>query len=371
MKEISRIERAASQVALRKPQSVFITGEYGIGKTSLAQTVHILSEKKYGLLGFHVLLGGANTLDGLSLATVEKIIKPENPKATVPDKIRDFLSIYIGEQSVFGITLRFDKLKKDAPNISHSYLPFLKNMYEQVKDDYKGLVLILDEINGITKEPQFAHFLKKLNDENALSRNPLPLLLILCGTYERYREIIANHQPVERIFDIAQIDKMTHDEMCEFFIKAFNEVKMTVDDEALEMLCNFSHGLPKLMHLIGDAAYWITDSKRITKDITAKAVIAAGEEIGRKFIDQQILKAIQSKDYHSILRKIAGMDPPVVVFNKKELKDILNQEEKKKFDNFFQRMKKLNVFLETEIRGEYKFCDPLTQYYLYLQSVNG
>ena len=45
MKEISRIERAASQVALRKPQSVFITGEYGIGKTSLAQTVHILSEK--------------------------------------------------------------------------------------------------------------------------------------------------------------------------------------------------------------------------------------------------------------------------------------------------------------------------------------
>ncbi len=56
--EIDRISRAAIQVANGKQQAVFITANYGIGKTSLAKYIRILFEEKFGLLGFHVMLGG-------------------------------------------------------------------------------------------------------------------------------------------------------------------------------------------------------------------------------------------------------------------------------------------------------------------------
>lgn len=369
--EIERINRAAHQVSLGKPQSVFIMGEYGIGKTSLARIIKFLSEKQYGLLGFHILLGSGHTLEDMAVATVKEIVESDYKIEKLSKRIQKLFTNYIDKITFFGITLHLDKVKQEAQNITYSYLPFLKNIYKQVQDDYKGLVLILDEINGITKDSKFAHFLKKLNDENALSREPLPLLLILCGTAERYREIVSNHQPVERIFNIAQINRLNHDEMSDFFNKAFTEANMIVDKKAMKTLCYFSNGFPKLMHLIGESAYLITEDDLITEDVARESVIAAAEEVGRKFIDQQVMKALQSKDYRNILNKISQSTTDWHYFTKSEIEKKLNKDEKKKLSNFLRRMKKLNVIVPGDIRGEYKYCDQLTRIYLFLQSIYG
>jgi predicted ATPase len=45
MKEIQRIIRAIEQVENGKPQAVFLTGEYGIGKSSLAGFLNFFAEK--------------------------------------------------------------------------------------------------------------------------------------------------------------------------------------------------------------------------------------------------------------------------------------------------------------------------------------
>jgi len=355
-------------VAGGKPQAVFITGEYGIGKTSLARVVRVLEERSSKLLGFHIMLGTAASLEDIATKTVQDVLETPDKTGNTIEKIRSLLAEYVGEQSLFGFKIRLDRLRKDAPDISRGYLPFLRSIYQQVSENYKGLVLVLDEINGMAGKKDLALFLKDLVDENAVSDHPLPLLLILCGTEERYRQIIQHHHPVERIFQVPHISPMTGEEMSEFFERAFGQVGMCVDGEGMRLLCRYSGGLPKLMHLVGDAAFWIAPENEVDIQTAMRAIIAAAEDVGRKFVDQQVYKALRSKSYQSILRKLARLDFDLV-FKKSDVDHGLSQEERKRLNNFLQRMKKLNVLTSGDEKGEYAFRDRLTRLYLRMEAM--
>lgn len=116
--------------------------------------------------------------------------------------------------------------------------------------------------------------------------------------------MIQHHQPIERIFDIVEIKPMDENEMKDFFSKTFNSVGMEVKDEAMSFLCDYSAGFPKIMHIIGDAVFWIDKDNIIDKDDATEGVLIAAEEVGKKFVDQQVYKTLRSKDYHSILAKL-------------------------------------------------------------------
>ena len=361
--------RGVGQVANGKPVAMFIEGEYGIGKSSIASYVMARAETEYNLFGIYAPLGGVDTLEGLGQAVLEATIRSSAYNPDRSEIIRNWLAKYIGEQK-FGITLRFDALRQDAPRVAEGILPFLSDTLNRLKDTgVKGLVLVLDEINGITSNPLFAHFIKGMVDTNALLKNPLPLFLILCGVEEKRREMIQAHLPVERIFDIISIEKMTEDEMREFFTLAFHSVQMSVENDALEMLVHYSAGFPKIMHLIGDAAYWIDDDGVVSHEDAMRAVFTAAEDVGRKYVDQQVYSALRSKDYRSILAKIAIRGPDTMSFRKDDIAGDLTDIEKKKFNNFLQKMKELKVLRSGTVRGEWVFNMRMVRLYIFLQSL--
>lgn len=367
--EVQRISRAINQVELGKPQAIFLTGEYGIGKSSLSGYMKYHAERNNHIFGIHVLLGGAETLEDIAMKTVESVIKTQIYEPTITDKIRNFLSKYLGKQELFGFSINLEALKTDSPNISHGFLPFLRTLLSRIEENgIKGLMLILDEIKGITGNVQFAHFIKGLVDENALSRNPLPLMLMLCGVEERRREMIQYHQPSERIFDIVEIKPMSENEMKDFFNKTFNSVGIVVKDDAMSVLCDYSAGFPKIMHIIGDAVFWIDRDNIIDKADASDGILIAAEEVGKKFVDQQIYKALRSKDYHSILSKL-GKTMFDLSLQKGTIEEGLNAGERRKFNNFLQRMKKLNVLKSGDGRGEYVFNSRLVRLYILLNSL--
>ncbi len=119
--EINRITRALSQVELGKPQAVFVTGEYGIGKSSLAGYIRFLAEKEHSLFGIHVFLGGAASLEEVAVKTVEAILQSGAYEGTWLEEARNALSKYVGEQSLFGVKLHLESLRADGPDLSRGY----------------------------------------------------------------------------------------------------------------------------------------------------------------------------------------------------------------------------------------------------------
>ncbi|NUO80389.1 ATP-binding protein [candidate division KSB1 bacterium] len=362
--------RGAGQVEAGKPVAVYIQGEYGIGKSSIAGFVQALAEERNHLHAIYAPLGGAENLDDVGAAILEATLRSGAFNPTRKEKIRQWLAKYVGEQSLFGFTVRADALKKDAPTVASGLLPFLQEVMNRLQETgVKGVFLVLDEINGITANPKFAHFLKALVDTNALSRTPLTLMLMLCGVEERRREMIHHHQPVERIFDIVEIEPMSREEMEDFFKKAFDSVHIQVEAEAMNAMTANSAGFPKIMHLIGDAAFWLDQDGIISAEDAGSAIIMAADEVGKKFVAQQVYKALRSADYHSILAKIAQMTPTTMSFRRAEVIAGLTETEKKKFDNFLQKMKTLKVIRSGETQGEYVFNMRMVWLYILLQSL--
>ncbi len=61
------IERGIEQVEAGKPVAIYVQGEYGIGKSSIAGFVQGLAEQEHGLHGIYASLGGTGTMVQLYL----------------------------------------------------------------------------------------------------------------------------------------------------------------------------------------------------------------------------------------------------------------------------------------------------------------
>ncbi len=364
--------RAAGQVAQGKPVSVFLEGEYGIGKTSVARFTQWMAERNHGLLGIYATLERAESMDEVGAAVLEATLRSGAYNPKLGERIREGMAKFVGEQSLFGLTIHAEALRREAPNITRGLLPFLGQTLQRVRPDgAKGVFLVLDEIDGITNNPKFAAFLKAVVDSNAaisIEKPTLPLLLMVCGVEERRRQLIAQHESVGRIFDVVGIERMTAEEMNGFFRKAFESVHMAVDIEALSIMTDYAAGFPKVMHLIGNAAYWLDRDGRIDTADARAAVVAAAEEVGKRYVNQQVYAALHSPDYRSTLAKIGRMGL-TMTFVKRDVEKGLTEAAKRKFNNFLQKMKRLKVLRSGDVQGEYVFNIRMVRFYIWLQSI--
>jgi len=360
------------QVAQGKPVAIYVQGEYGIGKSSLAGFVQALAEREHGLHGIYVSMGGVGDLTELAVAVMEATIRSGALAPGRSEKIRNWLARYIGKPELFGFSYDMAALKKDAPGIAThmGMLGFIGEVKAHLADTgVKGIFLVMDEINGVSANPQFAFFIKGLVDSNAMAKQPIPLLLMLCGLEERRREMIRHHPPVDRIFDVVETEPLNPGETLEFFSKAFESVQMKAEPQAMEVLVRYSAGFPKIMHLIGDSVYWTDQDGVVDENDALSGTLMAAQEVGQKYVEQQVYRALRSKGYQSILKKIVQASPNEMRFTKGSVAAGLTENEKKNFHNFLQRMKRLNVIRAGDVRGEYVFNHRMVRLYIWLKTI--
>ncbi|MCI0695892.1 ATP-binding protein [candidate division KSB1 bacterium] len=365
--EIERILRSARQVAAGKQENLFLQGEYGIGKSSLAHYVRLIAEKEHRLFSVHTYVGTVTSLESVVKKILEELIR-ETARKNLMSKFREFFKALLSNLQVdlFGLSVEFDIEDRKLKNLIDNFLPLLRGVYEQVKDDYRGILLILDDLNGVAGLPLFASMIKSMVDEIATSGQPLPLLLLLAGVEQRRFDMIKNHPSVGRIFDVVEIKGLSPEESVQVFKKAFDSEKIVVDGEAMDALCRYAGGMPKFIHEIGDAVFWIDRDNHIDAKDAYQGALLAAENIGKKYLDPEVYAVIRSAKYKSILRKLARA-PMGQIFQRSVVKDYLTVEENKVFDQFLRKMKGLGVIKPGEERGEYLFANELIRLYLSLE----
>lgn len=218
-----------------RSSTLFLEGEYGFGKTSLARYVMGLAvlapeQDGYGLFTLYVSLGGCSSLAQFA----EYVLRAAAMLSGPVERIRDFVSKFVSSTSLFGVVdVNTQALTRTAPDIAtpDAMLGFLRNLLAQ--SGHRGLVLCLDEINGIADQPWFPQFVKSLVESNAVNGR-LPLLLMLCGTPDRRRQMIEKHQPVERIWHPLELDIVDHGAIRKYLTRAFSSVGIRVTDEPLQ-----------------------------------------------------------------------------------------------------------------------------------------
>ena len=364
--EIERLRGMVRGSAQGRFKIGFVSGERGIGKSSLAAFVRRLVEAENDAVGCHVYLGGVQDLGEMLRRTFDRLLK-ESIDRPWSQQIRKFFGNRVRQVGLFGVTLELNLQDNDLSTIAHDFVPTIRRLLEEIKEHKESLFLILDDINGLAASADFANWLKSTVDEIATSAQETRLCVLVVGLEERRRELVAGQPSLARVFELIDITPWSDDEVFEFYRNSFHDGKAEVSDEDLKGLVSYTGGLPVLAHEIGDAVWRVARGPRIKAGEVAVGILSAADTIGRKFLEPQVFDAIRSERYRSILRKIA--DQPRMRFTRAEILERLTDTDKRAFDNFLNRMKKLGALeADPESRGGYRFPNQLHMLYFFMES---
>lgn len=351
-------------------ENIFIIGERGIGKSSLASFVRHVANAQHNLIGIHVFLGGITSLEDMVRHILQKLIKEAGNQPWF-DKIKHMFGQYVKQLDLFGISIEFSPPLEQTRALVANFPEVLYNIVQKLQNEKSGLLIILDDINGLAENRDFANWYKTFVDTVTTQYTFFPVTLILSGLPERRDSLAALQPSLMRIFRPIEIHKLSDDEVKAFFGKAFAKVNTTVNPEALDVMVRYSSGLPILMQEIGDATFWVNKDNTIDGQDASRGILKAADIVGMKYLDAQIYRAIRSKPYRTILKKLCG-ESPITHFVKNEIESTLTENEKKVFHNFLDKFKKLGI-IESDVeqgRGAYRFVNRIYPVYLYLESAS-
>ena len=366
---IAEIERLQSMVKASTQGQFkigFISGERGIGKSSLASFVRYLSDSSCNAAGCHVHLGGVGELNEMVRKTFDRILNESIDKSW-HQQAMEFFGDRVRKVGLFGFSLELNLEDRDLPTLSRNFVPSMRNLLDKLKGQKEALLLILDDINGLATSTDFANWLKSMVDEISTSEQEMPLCILVVGLEERRQELINGQPSLARVFELIDISPWSDDEATEFYQRTFHSANAKIAETELNRLVQYTGGLPVLAHEIGDAVWRTAQSSEINAREVSQGISIAAEIIGRKLLEPQIFSAIRSERYRSILRKIAG--EPQMYFRRAELVANLTEKEVKVVDSFLRRMKQLGA-IETNVgvRGGYRFPNLLHALYFWLES---
>ena len=365
--EIKRLRGRVRDALTGRLELVFLHGERGIGKSSLASFVRHLCERELRVLGVHTFLGGVTTLEEMVRRIFDRLLK-DSIDTRWYEKVSKFFGDSIREVGLFGVSVGFEASDDKLRRLTQDFSSALRNLLEKVSDDKKGLLLILDDLNGLATSAQFANWLKSLVDEVSTSQAPLPLCILIVGLENVRKSLIDLNPSLARYFDPIEIRAWSPDETSEFFGTAFEGVGVRLEAQAREILTTYAGGLPVLAHELGDAAFAAATDNSIDYDDAIRAIVNAAEVVGRKHLEPQVYQSIRSKRYRKILRKIA-FGPGLVGFTRAEALQRLTKTEIAVLDNFLKRMVDLGALIKDteEGRGAYRFSSQLYSVYFWLE----
>lgn len=351
----------------------YVYGERGIGKSSLVSAVsYVMGKEHSDLLTAHVFLGGVTKLEDMVFKTFEGLIREssknktlyEHVKQVFGDKLRQLeFGVGIPGASI-SVGLNFDS-DEDKASLTRQFVPSIRNL---IGDD-QSILLILDDINGLADTSEFANWLKSTVDECSLSN--IRLCVLVVGLEDRRRQLVGNQESLARVFELIDIKPWSNEEVKEFYDTNFERANATIDPGALDLIIQYTGGLPVLAHEIGDSVWRMAKEHNITYDNVVEGIHRAAEIIGLKYLEPKMLDAVHSETYHSIFQKLSASLPDMTGrrFQRAQLIEMLTPSEAKSVDYFLKRMTTLGVIAkDSNIRGSYHYPNELYALYFYMIS---
>ena len=173
---IIKILRNMNKARAGNVQHYFLTGNKGMGKTSLAQFVKEYVEINYGMMGIYVSNKGNDSLNSLISAIIQAFLN-KIPRDSLMDKVKSLFSS-IESIEIRGTRVNF-KPDEDLINDIERDFPYFLNQIINDLPPNNGVFLIIDDINGLSESKKFVDWYKRFADTIEVNRNDFHLPLYI------------------------------------------------------------------------------------------------------------------------------------------------------------------------------------------------
>lgn len=252
---INKITRYVPNSLQNEPQHFFLTGKRGMGKTSICDYVMNYVSYKYNMACAYVSNKGNDSVDFLTSEILISLLNTVSNDSKLK-KLQTWFGDHISELEILGTRLRFNVEPKKQQLIKESFLMYLGQAYEDLKENYNGLFIVIDDINGLSNSKEFVDWYKHMADTIFIDSNyTIPIYFLLVGYPDKFDNLVDLEQSFGRIFHYADVDKLNDEEVYEFFDNAFHSINIELEDNALKLMTKYSSGVPLTMQQIGDSIF--------------------------------------------------------------------------------------------------------------------
>lgn len=374
--QVDALEEALLQTRAGRPKGFMLTGERGIGKTSLLRYfkwvaqghISIGDDDRVNFLVIDMDLDPNSTDIGL-IRRVELGLRRELART---EPARSFLSNgweFLKRLEALGVSLRDGEQPMDPETLHDEFAHSLAMTTSRITQadaqtvfgaKYDGVLLLIDEADNAPKPLRLGAFLKLLVER--VQRHGCERLMIGLAGMPGLREVLRDGHPSSlRIFDELQLDILSPEEASMVIDRALGEAntenaeQTSIDDAGRAGLVNLSEGYPHFIQQFGYSAFAADTDFVIDRDDVARGAfgsMGAMEKIGDRYYRDDFYNKIQKDSYRQVLRIMAD----------NENRWVSKADIRKKFrgkpstlDNAIHALRERNIILVKEgVRGVYR-----------------
>jgi hypothetical protein len=326
--EILRLDAHLTQTAAGQPTNFMITGERGIGKSSLmlyaraiAQGAIPIDARTLTFLVVFTDIDPATTQLGL-VRKIELGIRRELEKTEPARQIMRTAWEFIRRVEAAGIKLNPQEQRTDEVLLEEFALS-LSDIAARVCDPenssatfgatYGGVLILIDEADNASPALDIGSFLKLLLER--LQRHGCQRVMVgLAGLPDLRTKLASSHPSSLRLFDELILERLTYKEAGEVIDRCLasanekNETPISITDEGKSTLVGLSEGYPHFLQQFGFSAFAADSDDQIDQlDVFSGALPEGGalSLIGDRYYRDAFYTRIQAESYRQVLRIMA------------------------------------------------------------------
>ncbi|HDM8130358.1 TPA: ATP-binding protein [Vibrio harveyi] len=364
--EMDSVIDSLFQLSNLNPKHTIITGDRGIGKSSVLTQIKKIAEGDSGLatkLDIDLGVEKHNFLCAWHDCTTDQtpLVLATGILSQFQNDFTSLISKFKLELNISGI-LKIGKKEQNLGTVGEIVELFCKELSKIAKaaqaEHKSGVILFFDELDRVNPNSGVATFFK-LSAER-LSRDGVKnIAFFAAGITGAIQSLEEEHGSIYRTFKDVPLPRLEEDEVEEILSTGFGTAKHTYDSSIVIETHRICAGYPEPVHLLGSQMLKSDDDSHIDDSDFNKATKEVVETL-RKNKLSSTLKSAGSGKYQLILKAMAKFDGPNV-----PLSYISNEigYEQNQYSTNMANLVKRDIISQVD-RGVYCFVDPLLKEYI-------
>jgi Cdc6-like AAA superfamily ATPase len=242
-KKLIQIERAFNSSG----RHVFIFGDRGVGKTSLAMTAAYLHQAT-AEEPIYVLCSETSTFSDIVYAIGTNAL-PLKERMETEGAPGSFEAKLLGTGGKFQAGQSAVASFNPPKDINEA-----TNIIKYVNSRRSGpSVVVIDELERLkdpTDKVKLAEFINSISSVQSATK------FIICGIGHTVEDLLGAHASATRKLETIELDRISHDELWKIVSTVADKLGVQVDPEFLTRSSILSDGFPHYVHLIAESLFW-------------------------------------------------------------------------------------------------------------------
>ena len=329
IEEIESLEKGLNQTKHGNSSNFLITGERGIGKSSLIGYIKPTAQglikssdyDKFNFVVVNTVISNKSTLISF-IKLLERNLKREIEKIGKAEKVRAFFEdtwsfvqrLKIMDSGIDKVQVN-EELDLIIDDFSYSLAETCKRIInpengESAKD---GIMIIVDEADNACPDLHIGYFFKVVTE--LLQQNGCEnVMFIVAGLPDVVEKLVASHESSMRIFSQLVVKELNPDDRRYVVNRGLevgneqNEEQTTITANARNMISTLSEGYPHFIQQFSYSAFEANTDGEISEDDVGNGAFKNGgalDAIGTRYYQSLYNEQIKSDEYREVLEIMA------------------------------------------------------------------